>query len=104
MLVEKLNGMESAAIDVEVYVAAVEIWGAGFPYFYLRMHGFYRFPDGLADSFALNTHLHIEESQLAYNTIRGNDGTAHTLAILADGLVGFGSHLQISKVHADRWL
>ena len=66
MLIEKLNGMESAAIDVEVYVAAVEIWGAGFPYFYLRMHGFYRFPDGLADSFALNTHLHIEECKLTY--------------------------------------
>ena len=53
--------MEATAVDVEVDISAVEIWGAGFPYFYLRMHGFYGFPDGLADSFALNTHLYIEE-------------------------------------------
>ena len=91
MLIEKLNGMESAAIDVEVYVAAVEIWGAGFPYFYLRMHGFYGFPDGLADSFALNTHLYIEECKFTHIAVSCNDGTAHTLAILADSFVGFGT-------------
>ena len=91
MLIEKLNGMESAAVDVEVDIPSVEIRGAGFPHFYLRMHRFYRFPDGLADTFTLNTHLHIEESQLAYNTISCNDGTAHTLAILADGFIGFGT-------------
>ena len=33
--------------------------GAGFPHFYLWMHGLYGFPDGLADTFALNAHLHI---------------------------------------------
>ena len=91
VLIEKLNGMESAAVDVEVYVAAVEIRSTGFPYFYFRMRGFYRFPDGLADTFALNTDFHIEESQLAYNTVSCNNGTAHTLAFLADGFVGFGT-------------
>ena len=50
MLVEKLNGMESAAVDIEVDVATVEIRDASFPHFYLRMHGFYRFPDGLSDT------------------------------------------------------
>ena len=59
MFVEKLNGMETAAIDVEVDIAAVEIWGTGFPHFYLWMHGLYGFPDGLADAFALNAHFHI---------------------------------------------
>ena len=44
MLVEKLYGMETAAIDVEMDIAAVEIRGAGFPHFYLWMHGFYGFP------------------------------------------------------------
>ncbi len=91
MLIEKLNGMESAAIDVEVYVAAVEIRGAGFPHFYLRMHRFYRFPDGLADTFTLNTHLHIKECKFSHIAVSGNNGTAHTLAFLADGFVGFGT-------------
>ena len=58
--------MESAAVDVEVDIPAVEIRGTGFPYFYLRMHRLYGFPDGLADTFALNTHLHIEECKLTY--------------------------------------
>ena len=48
MLVEELNGMESAAVDVEVEIPAVEIWGAGFPDFNLWMHGLYGFPDGQA--------------------------------------------------------
>ena len=65
MLVEKLYGMETAAVDVEVDIAAVEIRGAGFPHFYFSMHGFYGFPDGLADTLALNAHLHIEECQFA---------------------------------------
>ena len=59
MLVEELNSMESAAVDVEVDIATVEIRGAGFPHFYLWMHGLYGFPDGLANAFALNTHCHI---------------------------------------------
>ena len=61
MLVEELNGMESAAVDVEVDIPAVEIRGTGFPHFYLWMHGLYSFPDGLTDTFALNAHLHVEE-------------------------------------------
>ena len=40
-------------------IATVEIRGAGFPYLYLRMYGFYGFPDGLAETLALNTLLHI---------------------------------------------
>ena len=47
MLIEKLNGMESAAVDVEMNIATVEIRGAGFPprmrhsliYNYLREPG-----------------------------------------------------------------
>jgi hypothetical protein len=31
MLVEKFNGMESAAVDVEMNIVTVEIRGAGFP-------------------------------------------------------------------------
>ena len=54
---QELNGMESAAVDVEVDIPAVEKRGTGFPYFYLRMHRLYGIPDGLADTFALNTHL-----------------------------------------------
>ena len=61
MRVEELNSMESAAVDVEVDIPAVEIRGTGFPYFNLWMHGLYSLPDGLADTFALNTHLYIEE-------------------------------------------
>ena len=61
MLIEELNGMESAAVDVEVDIPTVEIRGAGFPHLYLRMHRLYSLPDGLADTFALNTHLYIEE-------------------------------------------
>ena len=61
MLIEELNGMKTAAVDVKVDVATVEIRGAGFPHFNLWMHRFYGFPDGLADTFALNAHLHIEE-------------------------------------------
>jgi hypothetical protein len=37
MLVEELNGMESAAVDVEVDIATVEIRGTGFPDFYFGM-------------------------------------------------------------------
>ena len=66
MLIEKLNGMESAAVDVEMDIPAVEIRGAGFPDFYVWMHGLYGFPDGLADAFALNAHLHIEKCKLTY--------------------------------------
>ena len=83
--------MEATAVDVEVDIPSVEIRGAGFPHFYLRMHGFYGFPDGLADSFILNTHLHIKECKFSHIAVSGNDGTAHTLAILADGFVGFGT-------------
>ena len=61
MLIEELNGMESAAVDVEVDIPAVEIRGAGFPHFYLWMHGLYGSPYGLTDTFALNAHLHVEE-------------------------------------------
>jgi len=61
MLIEELNGMESATVDVEVDIPAVEIRGAGFPHFYLWMHILYGFPDGLANPFALNAHLHVEE-------------------------------------------
>ena len=56
---QELNGMESAAVDVEMDIPAVEIRGAGFPYFYLWMHNLYGFPDGLADAFALNAHLNV---------------------------------------------
>ena len=54
MLVEELNGMESAAVDVEVDIPAVEIRGAGFPHLYLRMQRLYSLPDGLADTYAIN--------------------------------------------------
>ena len=54
MLVEELNGMESAAVDVEVDIPTVEIRGTGFPYFNLWMHGLYSLPDGLADTYAIN--------------------------------------------------
>ena len=116
MLIEELNGMESATVDVEVDIPAVEIRGAGFPHFYLWMHILYGFPDGLANPFALNAHFHIEECKLTYglplsrlgradasiallsllhrfthSAISSNDGTTYTLAILADGLVGFGT-------------
>ena len=39
-----LNGMEIAAVDVEMDIPTVEIRGAGFPYLYLRMYGLYGFP------------------------------------------------------------
>ena len=63
---QELNGMESAAVDVEVDIPTVEIRGAGFPHLYLRMHRLYGFPDGLTNTFALDTHLHIEECKLTY--------------------------------------
>ena len=91
MLIEELNGMESAAVDVEVDIPAVEIRGAGFPYLYFWVHGLYGFPDGLADSFALNTHLYIEACKFTRIAVSCNDGTAHSLAILADSVVGFGT-------------
>ena len=91
MFVEKFNGMESAAVDVEVDIATVEIRGAGFPHFYLWMHSLYGFPDGLADTLALNTYLHVEECELAHIAVSGNDGTPHTLSILVDGFVSFGT-------------
>ena len=91
MLIEELNGMETAAVDVEVDIPAVEVRGAGFPYLYFGMHGLYGFPDGLANTFALDTHLYIKESQFAHIAVSGNNGTAHTLAILADGFVSFGT-------------
>ena len=66
MLIEELNGMESAAVDIKMDIAAVEIRGAGFPDFYVWMHGLYGFPYDLTDTFALNTHLHIEKCKLTY--------------------------------------
>lgn len=91
MLIEELNGMESAAVDIKMDIPAVEIRGAGFPDFYLWMHGLYGFPDGLADTFALNAHFYIEECKFTHSAISGNDGTAYTLAIFIDGLVCFGT-------------
>ena len=91
MLIEELNGMKTATVDVEVDVAAVEIRGAGFPRLYFWMHGFYGFPDGLAETLALNTHLYIKESQFTHIAVSGNDGTAYSLAILVDGFVCFGT-------------
>ena len=63
------------------------------------MHRLYGFPDGLADTFALNTHLHIEERQFGsvFSFIDGNDGTAHTLTILADGFVSFGTSQSLGQ-------
>jgi hypothetical protein len=61
MLIEELNGMESAAVDIKMDIPAVEIRGAGFPHFNLWMHSLYGFPDGLANALALDTHLYIEE-------------------------------------------
>jgi len=51
------------------------------------------FPNRLSDALILNANLHIEECQFAMmiGCINGYDSTAHTLAILADGFVGFGT-------------
>ena len=118
MFVEELDGMEAAAVDVEVDVAAVEIRSACLPQFNLGMHCLDAFPDCLTDAPALYTHLHIEERQLTYGlllsrlgraqaslallsllhqftfmrrVVDGNDGTAHTLAVDIDSLIGFGA-------------
>ena len=61
MFIEKLYGMESAAVYVEMDISAVEIRGAGFLHLYLWMHGLYGSPDGLADALTLNTYFHVEE-------------------------------------------
>ena len=72
MFVEELNGMESASVDVEMDIPAVEVWGAGFPNFNLWMHRLYGFPDGLADALALNTNLYIEECKFSHIAINRN--------------------------------
>ena len=66
MFVEELDGMEAAAVDIEVDVAAVEIRGACLPQFNLGMHCLNALPDCLTDALALYAHLHIEESQYTF--------------------------------------
>ena len=58
-LIEELDGMEAATVDVEVNVAAVEIRGAGLPHLNLGMHRLDGFPYRLADALALYTHLDV---------------------------------------------
>ena len=79
MHVEELNGMESAAVDIKMDIPAVEIRGAGFPNFYLRMHRLDGLPDGLSDALTLNTDLHIEKCQFASMLVSFNndDSTTH---------------------------
>ena len=72
MLVEKLNGMESAAVDVEVNVPSVKIRSTSFPYHRLWMHSLDSLPNGLSDALTLNTNLHIEKCQFASMLISFN--------------------------------
>ena len=80
MLVEELNGMESAAVDVEMDIAAVKIRGAGFPHFYFRMQCFDSFPNCLSNTLTLHAYLHIKERQftMMFGGIDGNDDTTQT--------------------------
>ena len=91
VIVEKLDGMKATAIDIEMDVAKVEVWRACLPNLSLWMERFDGFPDGLTNAFALYAHLHIEKCQLApmLFLVNGDDGTAHTLAVSIDCLVGF---------------
>ena len=50
MFVEELDGMESAAVDVKMDVATVEIGRTGFPHLYFRMQRLNGFPDALSDA------------------------------------------------------
>ena len=91
VIVEKLDGMKTTAIDIEMDVAKVEVRCACLPDFSLRVQCFDGFPDGLTNTFALYAHLHIEKCQLASMLflVNGNDGTTHALAVSIDCLIGF---------------
>lgn len=91
VIVEKLDGMKATAIDIEMDVAKVEVWRACLPNLSLWMERFDGFPDGLTNAFTLYAHLHIKKRQLApmLFLVNGDDGTAHTLAVSIDCLVGF---------------
>ncbi len=83
MFVEEFDGMETTAVDVEMDVAAVEIWRACLPDFNLRMKGLNGFPDCLSDALALNSNFHIEEGKFALMSffIDDDDSTTHSLAV-----------------------
>ena len=91
MLVEELNGMETAAVDVEVDVTAIKIWSAGFPDFRFGMYSLDGFPNGLPDAYTLYAHLHIEESQFAVVgfMIDSDNGTSLSLTISINCFISF---------------
>ena len=51
--VEVLHDVETAPVDVEVYVPLLEARGACFPHPYLRIHLLYGAPGGIAYAFAV---------------------------------------------------
>ena len=83
VLIEELDGMESAAVDVKVNVPSVEVRRTGFPYLRLWMHSLDSLPNGLSDALTLNTNLHKEKCQFASMLISFNDNnsTTHTLTV-----------------------
>ena len=90
MIVPKLNDLETAAVDVEVDVALLEIGGDGLPDLDFWMHPLNGFPCRLADALAMNVRVHEEQFQFSFPgfLVDVQDKTTDLLSI-QDNPVGF---------------
>ena len=92
MLVPKLHDMESAAVDIEMYVALLEIRGDGLPNLDFRMHPLDRLPCSLADALAMGVGIHKKQFQLSFSDflVNAQDKAADFLPVTDDAIcLGF---------------
>ena len=88
MVVEKLNNVKPASIDVKVNIAFLKVWCNGFPYCHFRVQLFHSTPRGVADAFAMRFWGDKQEIEIAHLTLYFDYDTANRLPILHDS-IGF---------------
>ena len=86
--VEEFNGMETAAIDIKMDIALLEIGRAGFPYSGIGMQTFYFRPYSLTDALALYANPYKKEIKISMlcTLVTYNDRTADNIIIDHSGI------------------
>lgn len=92
VLVEELDDVEAAAVDVEVDVALLEVGGQRLPHLYLGVQALHLAPGGIAGAAAVGVGVGEEQRELALAPlgVEGDDHSAHA-ALVGDDEVGLGT-------------
>ena len=81
MAVEILHDVETAAVDIEVDVALIEIGCVGFPDRHFGVQLFDKAPGGITDALAVNLGVDKQQLQFAAPAFHADNGTADLLPV-----------------------